>query len=185
MPIVMDIQVLRDSIRYCPKTGRCWWKNRPLCHFENAHRRDVFNTKYFDKLVGYVHTDKHGNPYIWFQIGGRKFQLHRAIYAMMTGSWPHEVGHDDGDGLNNRWENLSDVTRTQNRMNIRRRQPRSLPIGVSLVGGKYYANIGFKTKKYYLGVFKDLEGAASARRAAEVKFGFHPDHGKLVERCEK
>ena len=50
--------------------------------------------------------------------------------------------------------------------------------GVHRCHDKWRAQIGVAGKSYRLGRFETLEAAAAARKAAEIKFGFHANHGK-------
>lgn len=52
------------------------------------------------------------------RVFGKKTFVHRVVWAMHNGAWPtDDVDHIDGDGLNNRIENLRLATRSQNCMN--------------------------------------------------------------------
>jgi hypothetical protein len=41
----------------------------------------------------------------------------------------------------------------------------------------WYADIRIEGKKKHLGSFHDFDAAVTARKAAEVAYGFHPNHG--------
>ena len=50
--------------------------------------------------------------------GHRAIMLHRLIWKLQTGEWPKNyVDHIDRNKLNNRWNNLRDVTHQQNQLN--------------------------------------------------------------------
>lgn len=42
---------------------------------------------------------------------------------------------------------------------------------------KYSANIKVNRKSINLGIFDNIEEAAAARKEANLKYGFHPNHG--------
>jgi hypothetical protein len=42
---------------------------------------------------------------------------------------------------------------------------------------KWGATIKFNHKSLHLGFFIDISDAISARKAAEIQYGFHPNHG--------
>jgi hypothetical protein len=43
---------------------------------------------------------------------------------------------------------------------------------------RWTVSIGVNKKTIRIGSFKDFEEAVSVRRSAEVKYGYHPNHGK-------
>jgi hypothetical protein len=114
------------------------------------------------------------------------FGEHRLVFTLTTGGWPlDDIDHIDGNGSNNRIENLRDVTRQVNRKNTR--QLDSNTSGICGVGwhkaeSKWRADIVVNFKSKHLGFFTHIEDAIAARKAAETKFGFHPNHGrKLID----
>ena len=53
-------------------------------------------------------------------IGKKKYRLHRLAFLYMTGELPSgDIDHIDANGLNNKWSNLRDVSRSINRRNAR------------------------------------------------------------------
>jgi len=45
---------------------------------------------------------------------------------------------------------------------------------------KWYARISSDDEVIFLGMFDHKEDAIAARKAAEVKYGYHPNHGKVL-----
>lgn len=89
------------------------------------------------------------------------------LHTFLTG-WPL-VDHINGDGLDNRRQNLREATRQQNAMNQRRsRRNTSGFKGVSFFKrtGRYRAYIGFDGAARHLGYFDTPEEAARAYDAA-------------------
>jgi hypothetical protein len=82
------------------------------------------------------------------------------------------VDHIDGDRLNNRRSNLRVVDQQRNQANRKRRDPRNTSgaRGVSRKGPRWRAWIGVNGKQIHLGMFDTIEGAATARRAAEIRY---------------
>ena len=83
------------------------------------------------------------------------------------------VDHINRDPLDNRRENLRIVTQQENTMNMSmsKRNKSGVP-GVSWNkrDNKWLATITSKYKLIYLGCFDNLEGAAKARKDAEMKY---------------
>jgi hypothetical protein len=62
---------------------------------------------------------KHGHMLV--SVGGVHYKAHRLAWFYMTGAWPkNHIDHIDGNPTNNRWDNLRDVTRSQNLRNQHR-----------------------------------------------------------------
>jgi hypothetical protein len=131
--------------------------------------------------AGRVHTDSSGKKYRRVGINGKEYRTHRIIYLLKTGKVPeHEIDHKDGNGLNNLWKNLRDVTSLENMRNLKKyRNNTSGVVGVywDRATGKWKAQIRVKGKDIYLGLFTHKEDAIGARKEAEIKYGFHSNHG--------
>lgn len=101
-------------------------------------------------------------------------RLHRVITGVPSG---FEVDHINGDGLDNRRSNLRVVTKSENRLNVRRRLDNSSGVkGVSWnkEKGCWQSYIRSQGKKVHLGYFEDLPAAQRAYARASEKF-----HGKF------
>lgn len=143
---------------------------------------------HYDPLTGgltYKSGPRRGKPalstlsegYRRGRIKGKYYKAHRVIWCMVTGAWPLEVDHEDGDGGNNRWLNLREVTHQLNSKNLRRyKNNKSGVSGVSFYprNGKWLAKLQGK----HLGYFSTKELAIAARKQAETDEGFHPNHGR-------
>jgi hypothetical protein len=98
-----------------------------------------------------------------YQVDGvhRTVQLH----TFLTG-WPY-VDHVNGNGLDNRRDNLRPATRAQNQRNARRRIDNTSGFkGVSINRGRWQAVIRAGGTPRNLGRFDDPESAARAYDAA-------------------
>jgi hypothetical protein len=114
---------------------------------------------------------------------GRSYCLHRLAYLYMTGDFPKgHIDHIDGDGLNNRWDNLRVVSREQNQRNrsLNKNSTTGIP-GVSWIVSRkeYKAAISVDGSKRTIGYYKHLFDAACARKGAENRANYHPNHGRV------
>ena len=91
-----------------------------------------------------------------------------------------QVDHIDGNGLNNRWNNLREVSSQENNMNMRLSSNNTSGVtGVCWAtrDKRWIANIKVNRKNKCLGYFTDFNEAVAARKAAEIEHGFHCNHG--------
>jgi len=111
-----------------------------------------------------------GVRYIAIKIDGRSHPAHRLAVLYMTGAWPdEEVVHRDGDGFNNRWDNIRPATRSQNCANRKLfKNNTSGYRGVIRHEGRWAAQIRVNGKNRRIGVFDDLATAAKAYEAAAL-----------------
>lgn len=106
----------------------------------------------------------------------RYIGLHREIMSIVLGRAleTHEyVDHINGDGLDNRRENLRLATNSQNQMN--KRVPKNNRSGYKGVlylrrKRKWQASITINRKQIQLGRFASKDDAIAARQAAEIKY---------------
>ncbi len=100
----------------------------------------------------------------------RTTYMHRLVMGAGRGQM---VDHINGDGLDNRRENLRFCTNGQNQMNRRVAVATSGFKGVTAhlqSPGKYSANIHVNGRKIYLGIFNDPVVAAAAYDEAAVRY---------------
>jgi hypothetical protein len=106
-------------------------------------------------------------------------RAHRVIWAIVTGEWPNEIDHKDGNGLNNKWGNLSNVDKLMNMKNMRGRKGRDLPSGVYLnkKSKRYIARITTDGCHIHVGTFITPSEAFEARQRVAKRLGFSERHG--------
>jgi hypothetical protein len=178
-------EVLRQLLRYEPETGKLFWLNRAPALFNGTARRtpehasSIWNTKNAGREA---FTADDGDGYKTGAIFDKSFRAHRIVWAMHTGAWPTEqIDHINGIRTDNRIENLRHVSHDENCRNIKKpAHNTSGVLGVSWMKKekKWKAAIGVDRKNRSLGAFLDLQEAATARKSAEAKFGFHENHGR-------
>jgi hypothetical protein len=177
-------RVLRRLIDYCPETGRMTWKERPVWMFKSKLRSSAANAKSWNHKhagkMAFKATVAAG--YRSGKVCDITTTAHRVAWAIYFGTWPDgEIDHINGIRADNRISNLRDVAGGENRLNMKRnRRNTSGTSGVSWFPRtrKWHAKIKYRNKQIHLGYFSDLADAVSARKAAEKKYGFHPNHGR-------
>ena len=108
---------------------------------------------------------------------------HTMIILYMLGEeyLQYEIDHVDHDRSNNKWNNLRVVCRKLNSRNLSKNKTNSsgyTGVNWHTSKNKWRAYIMVDYKQVYLGLFKEKEDAIAARKAAEIKYGFHNNHGK-------
>jgi len=168
---------LKECLTYNPETGQFTWLERSRSHFKTDRTWKMFNTRDAGKTAGFKKTwEKSRTSYLVIGIDGKRYSAHRLAWLYIHGTWPdNHIDHIDGDGMNNKLENLRDVTHRQNHMNRKTSLNNSSGIkGVSWDkdAKKFRACIRINGKRKHLGFFTSLEAAAAARQAAELEHGY-------------
>ena len=136
-------------------------------------------------MVGGVAGSKHGQGYLKVGADRRYYLSHRIIWLLTHGSFPaDEIDHINGIRDDNRLVNLRAVTRAENVLNQRLYPTNTSGFcGVSWDSArrKWIAWVRVGGKSKYLGGFTEKEVAIAARKAANLQYGFHPNHGKRLE----
>lgn len=118
----------------------------------------------------------------WYRvvtIDGRQYFAHRLAWLLHTGQWPrHNIDHIDGNGLNNKIENLRDVPQCENNKNKRKSARNQKVWGVRYQYHRWHAQIKVGGRVKYIGSFATENEAIAARRRAEVENGFSNTHGR-------
>lgn len=171
--------LLNQLLRYDPKTGKLFWKNRPESHFKRERDAGSWNTRYAGSEAFA------GVDFCGYRVGAidqSTYKAHRIIWAMVNGCEPSsQIDHINGDPSDNRIENLRLVDCMANARNQRIRANNT-----SGIMGVYWkrplkmwaAQIGSRRNRQHLGYFVKKSDAVAARKKAEVELGFHENHGK-------
>lgn len=105
--------------------------------------------------------------YAMARIGAQTIYMHRLIAGTPEGLY---TDHINGDGLDNRRENLRSCSSSQNQANIGKKSEYRLYKGVHMTrSGKFVARIGIAWKQKHLGTFETAELASEAYNEAALK----------------
>lgn len=164
-------EIARETFSYSASTGE-------MIRLKSRHPHQ--------HLIGksaYVEfTSRKGMKYYVVSIRRRQYRAHRICWLLHFGAWPKNlIGHENGNGRDNRIENLKDITHSENSRNLRLSENSSGHTGIVFRGRnknrKWMAQIGVGGKCLCIGFFEDINDAIAARKEAEVKYGFHHLHG--------
>ncbi|AFC21950.1 HNH endonuclease [Cronobacter phage vB_CsaM_GAP32] len=162
---------LKRIFDYDESTGALTWKYR-----EDAEPE--WNTRYAGKPAL---TTVHAKGYLYGTLLNKSVRAHRVIWKLLYGVEPNKIDHINGVRDDNRKENLRSVTTQENQKNLKKRSDnKSGYSGVQYRKdiGKYRAYITVDKKQVSLGVFETIEEAIKIRKEAEIKYNFHPNHGR-------
>ena len=155
---------LKEYVEYDPSTGE----------FFRIKKYGTYNT------LGKIETID--GDYYSFLVCGERDTAHRWAFLYMLGRKPLDmVDHINHDKLDNRWENLREVSNQENQRNMRvPKDNTSGVVGVSWnkTANRWIASISVDIGLVHLGSFVQFSDAVNARKNAEVLYGFHTNHGK-------
>ncbi len=177
-----DLEFLHECFDL-KEDGRLIWKVRPRHHFRSHQGFVHSNRRYAGNEAG---TVPRGQKYRRVLFGDHgQFPAHRIVWALHHNQQPSpdlDIDHIDGNSLNNTPSNLRLVSITTNLRNSKiSKRNKSGVTGVSLFNGRWHANIGSTggpNGRIKLGSFKRKEDAIAARKVAEVRLGYHQNHGR-------
>ena len=154
---------------YVPETGAVLWKQSP-------------SKKVRAGTPAGTPCGKGGKKYLNIKMNGGYILAHHVAFFLSFGRLPvTEVDHEDGDGLNNRLENLREVTHAANMKNVRmgsRNSSGAVGVSFSKRDNTWESSICVDGRRIHLGSFKEKDQAVFARKSAESEYGFHANHGR-------
>ena len=123
---------------------------------------------------------RHG--YVSVSFMGSRYKAHRIIWEMFNGQIPDgmQIDHINHIRHDNKIENLRLVKKLENDMNRSvYKNSKSGVTGVRYVEKyrNWRSQIKVNGKQISLGSYSDIREAIKARKDAEVKYGFHENHG--------
>jgi len=155
---------LKELFHYDPLTGLF---TRKITITYNSKAGDVAKS-----------IDSHG--YIRIAIDGKRYKAHRLAFLYMENWLPEHVDHDDHIRINNKWKNLNAANNLTNHKNMSmqsRNKSGFTGVHKSKNYDKWIVQIRNKGKTIHIGSFAKKEDALKARKAANIKYNYHPNHG--------
>jgi len=174
-----SVEILEELFDYNSLTGFVTNKYRPRKYFNTKNSYSTFNSHQVGKRSG---SEK--DRFRRITLFGKPYPEHRLIWALYYKEWPPKemvIDHINGDPFDNKIDNLRLVTHRENSMNRRLScNNKSGVIGVHYYASReqWQAQITVKGKKINLGRFDNFDDAVKSRKDAEIKYGFHENHGR-------
>ena len=166
---------LAKLIRYDPETGALTFLERPASMFPAPRHARTWNKRFARTPALNV---KHHNGYLIGEIGGRVYSAHRIAWYLTHGKIPNEIDHINGKRSDNRLVNLRSVDRTANCRNIERSQTNNTSGAIGVCWDRGNAKWIVRVGKKHVGRFASFDEAVAARKVAQVKQKYHPNHGR-------
>jgi hypothetical protein len=161
--------------RYDDETGKVYWKIKPCPKISEGVE------------AGGIQIDAR-TSYRRIMYENKKYLTHRIVWLMHHGEFPSGekkfIDHIDGDGLNNKIENLRVVSYSENSKNVRKYKNNTSGFnGVSFdkYSQKYKVYIHIDGKKKVIGFYDTAEeGGLAHELASKEHFGneYSERHGK-------
>jgi hypothetical protein len=142
----IELSFVKALLEYNPNNGEFHWK---VTRNNSVKKGSV---------AGWINPE----GYRCIQLNNKEYKAHRLGWFLFYGEWPiNEIDHINGRKLDNRIENLRDVSKKLNMWNQHKpsRNNKSGFIGVYKHGTRYRAQIGVNGMNIRLGFFKTPEEA--------------------------
>jgi hypothetical protein len=176
----ISLERIRSLLSYNPETGSLTWLARPRSDFADTRSFTRWATTYEGTIASHIG----GRGYVVVHIAGQNYLGHRLAWALHFGTWPDsQIDHINHIRADNRIVNLREVDHAGNARNASIAVNNTSGVtGVSWspVLGVWVAGIGHENKWVNLGKFDSRELATAARKDAERRFGYHPNHGRAA-----
>lgn len=148
------------------ENGVLWWRRQ---------KTGRSRPRVLDKPVGSIHLN--GN-YIQINFNSTRYLAHTVCWVLYYGKWPErQLDHIDGDTLNNRKDNLREVSSSENKHNPQKLYATNTTgyPGITYFkrDGTYIVRLSVNGTRIYGGTFKTLDGAIVKRALMEKRYGVH------------
>lgn len=169
---------MKSILDYNKKTGIFTWKEKEV----NYPWQASWNSRHANKEA-FSSIDEKG--YKCGSINGKMVKAHRVAWFYVFGTWPDgEVDHINGIKTDNRIDNLRDVSNIDNSRNCKRSsRNKSGVTGVRWLKNRnrWIASIRVNRRLIHIGSYVNFQDAVKARKLADIKYGFHDGHGKVID----
>jgi hypothetical protein len=160
-------EYLKSIIDYNPDTGDfLWLRNKGGVSFNS------------------LATNKNKYGYIRISINYKRYLAHHLAWLYIYGYLPDktvQIDHINHNRSDNRINNLRLILPEDNQRNMKLSIKNTTGVcGVRKVGDKWTATIRTGGRTIHLGTYSTLEDASDARKKADMIYGFHENHGKIV-----
>jgi hypothetical protein len=145
-----DSTLTQDQVKslFDYKDGCLYWKNK--------------TTNLSRAKIGCAAGSLSSSKYLLVGINNKTYLVHRVIFLLNNGYMPKFVDHIDGNKLNNKIENLREVSNGQNRMNSKlqvNNKSNIKNVNWHKKQQKWVVQLGVEGKKLYFGAYFDLNVA--------------------------
>ena len=107
---ILNKELLNEYFEY--SDGELYWKKL----FDNRNQVKLNDN------AGHIHKSPNKISYKRITFLKKRYFVHQLVFMMFNGYIPKQIDHIDGNGLNNKIENLREVTSQQNCLNRRLRK---------------------------------------------------------------
>lgn len=173
---------LKECLNFDPSTGIFVWRHRPREHFTTNIAFKAVNSRFAGKIAASA-SGQGKTTYTTIGVNGKAYYAHRLAWLYMFGKFPvDQIDHINGDGTCNKIINLREASHSENARNCSLfKTNTSLYNGVYFDswGNRWRARIGARGREENLGSFKTKFAAVYARHAANLKYEYHKNHGRV------
>ena len=174
------LDYIKQTFEYDPSAGVVLWAtSRPDSDFKNRGSHVRFLRHKAGKIAGVQRKVTDNLVYQYINVHDTHIYAHHIAWFIVYGRWPYPMlDHIDGNGLNNRIDNLVECVSRENQKNTKMyKSNKSGVTGVTWQGDSrigFTAYIGHKN----LGSSLDLFEACCRRKSAEIAHGYSERNGK-------
>ena len=180
--LLVDYDYAHKRLDYSESDGVFTWKIVPEHIFKTKNAWSSWNSRHGGNIAGKARPDGYTSIRITRDGTSKSFLAHRLAWLMAYGDWPPtNLDHVNGERADNRIGNLRLADHKINSRNTKLRHDNATGVhGVSWSkhARKWLVRITHDRVQMNLGYYIDFDEAVSVRKAAELRYGYHPNHGR-------